>query len=168
MATPPIPEILPPDYVPPPRPRIDDETLENLARLLDDAFPVPGTSLRFGIDPLLGLIPGLGDLISALFGFIIIFAAWDRGLPRVTIARMVANIVIDSGLGTLPLLGDAFDVLWKSNRRNYELLIRSSADRDRRHTWRDWAFLGALAAAVLATVALPLLLLWWLVRWLWP
>ena len=161
------PEILPPDYVPPPRPRLDDETLDNLARLLDDAFPIPGTSLRFGIDPLLGLIPGLGDIISALFGFVILFAAWERRIPRVTIARMMTNILIDTGVGALPLVGDAFDVLWKSNRKNYELLIRSSADLDRRQTWRDWVFLVSLLAMLLATVAVPLILLWWIVRMVW-
>ena len=162
----PEPEIIPP-YHEPPRPaaRIHDATLETVARLLDDVFVIPGTSIRFGLDPLIGLIPGFGDLITGLASFLIIFAGWQRNLPRVTIARMVANVAIDTLVGTVPLLGDAFDAAWKSNRKNLSLLQRSSgAAQLRRHTLADTLFLAIIAAGLLALTAAPLVLLWWLLK----
>src|SRR4051794_13289412 len=116
-----------PQVLPPLRPQsgLSDESLEIVASLLDDFFRIPGTSIRFGLDPLIGLIPGLGDALSGFASFLIVFAAWQRRLPRVTIARMVANIGLDTLVGSIPFLGDAFDAAWKSNRRNVELLKRS-------------------------------------------
>src|ERR1051326_3018820 len=163
----PEPEIIPPYQPPPPRPteRIHDATLETVARLLDDVFVIPGTSIRFGLDPLIGLIPGFGDLVTGLASFLIIFAGWQRNLPRVTIARMFANVAIDTVVGSVPLLGDAFDAAWKSNRKNLSLLQRSSgAAQFRKHTLLDAWFLGAIGLALLTILAIPFLLLWWLLK----
>ena len=95
-----------------------------LTRLLDSAARVPGTSFRFGLDPLLGLIPGLGDVAgAALSGYVVILAS-RLGAPRTVIVRMLTNVAIDTVAGTLPVVGDLFDAGWKSNTRNLALLER--------------------------------------------
>jgi hypothetical protein len=138
---------------------VRDEDLGYLAALLDDMFRIPGTRIRFGLDPVVGLIPGAGDLLMALAASLIIFSGWQRGLARVTLARMVVNLGIDTLLGSVPIAGNIFDVAWKANRRNYRLLQREQGQFARRHTWRDWAFLGLLLSAVAAAALLPIVLL---------
>ncbi|HZQ93307.1 MAG TPA: DUF4112 domain-containing protein [Terriglobales bacterium] len=142
-----------------------DDLLERIVSLLDDGFRLPVVGLRFGIDPLLGLLPGLGDALAAIGSFLVIYAGWRRGLPRVTLVRMLANIAIDSVGGALPVVGDAFDFYWKSNRMNFNLL-QGRAER-RRQSWRDWLFLGILGMILLGLALLPLAVLVVLVRWLW-
>lgn len=96
-----------------------------LTRLLDTAVRVPGTSIRFGLDPILGLVPGLGDVAgAALSGYLVLLAA-RAGASTSTIVRMVINVAIDTVGGTVPVLGDLFDVAWKSNSRNLVLLERT-------------------------------------------
>jgi hypothetical protein len=153
------PEILPPLRSRSVTATITDEQLDQLASLLDDMFQLPGTRIRFGLDAIIGLIPGLGDLITGALSFLILYGAWQRGLPRVTITRMLANVAIDTVVGTVPIFGDAFDVIWKSNRMNYNLLTRSNAGIKRSHTIQDWLFLIVLALGMLALVALPIALL---------
>src|SRR5437588_7010539 len=106
------PEILPPRR--PPRGGLTDEQLDHLAGVLDDIFQIPGTNIRFGLDPIVGLVPGLGDIISGFLSFLIVFAAWQRRLPKIAIMRMVVNIGIDTLVGSIPILGDAFDTAWKA------------------------------------------------------
>lgn len=96
--------------------------LRALARLLDDAFPIPGTNLRVGIDPLLGLVPGLGDAAALGFSAYIIAQAKQLGASPATIGRMTLNAAVDALVGTIPLLGDLFDAAWKANARNLDLL----------------------------------------------
>lgn len=139
---------------------LNDETLSMLASLLDDVFRVPGTSLRFGLDPLIGLVPGIGDLLTSIASFLIIYAGWQRQLPRVTLARMVANIAIDTLVGSIPLFGDAFDAAWKSNRKNLSLLQRSSLNVRRRQDWKDWLFLAGVVLVLLVLAAIPVAVLW--------
>ena len=99
-----------------------------LARLLDSAVGVPGTPIRIGLDAVLGVIPGAGDFAgAALSGYIILTAA-RRGVPREVLWRMLANVAIDTGIGTIPLLGDLFDVAWRSNMRNVDLLERHTTN----------------------------------------
>jgi hypothetical protein len=133
----------------------DDERLDLLAHVLDECFSIPGTSIRFGIDGVIGLIPGLGDILGGLASTIIVLAAWFRGVPYITLLRMLVNIAIEVVIGAVPILGDAFDIVWKANRRNYKLLTRHLAE-PRRHTWRDWCVLCALALAILALLLAPL------------
>ena len=101
-----------------------DETLRSLEILLDEAFRIPFTGIRFGIDGIIGLVPGLGDVLAGLLSLIIPLAAWVRGVPYITLVRMAANLGIGVLVGTIPILGDAFDIAWKPNRRNYRLLQR--------------------------------------------
>lgn len=93
-----------------------------LARLLDSQFRIPGTGIRFGVDSILGLIPGAGDTVTAAMAAYIIFEAWRMGVPKVTIGRMLGNLVIDWVIGSIPLIGDLFDVGFKANIRNVQLL----------------------------------------------
>ena len=142
-----------------------DETLGKIEFLLDEAFRVPGTQIRFGLDGVIGLVPGLGDVLAGVASLVIPLAAWIRGVPYITLVRMAANLGIGVLVGTIPLFGDIFDILWKANRRNYRLLTRHLGG-PRRHTWRDWCFLLVAGAAMALVFALPLLLVLWLLAWL--
>jgi len=113
--------------VPPRTPTTNDPLARArvLARLLDSAAGVPGTGIRFGLDPVLGLIPGLGDVAgAALSGYLVLLGA-RLGAPRAVVARMVLNVGVDALVGAVPVLGDLFDVAWKANTRNLALLDRA-------------------------------------------
>ena len=97
--------------------------LQRLARFMDSALRVPGTSIRFGADSALGLIPGAGDLIGLGISSFSLLEAWRLGAPPRLVARMIGNIAIDAGLGAIPVIGDIFDLLFKSNTRNLKLLL---------------------------------------------
>lgn len=161
----PEPEIIPPRKS---RSGLSDEHLDQLASLLDDMFQIPGTGIRFGLDPIIGLIPGLGDLISGAMSFLIVFAAWQRGLPRITILRMMTNIGIDTLVGTIPIVGDAFDAAWKSNRMNFRLLTESTAaaQHGRSRTFHDWLFFALLLFGAFILIASPIVALAFIVHWL--
>jgi uncharacterized protein DUF4112 len=98
------------------------ERLRALVRVLDNSLRIPGTGYRFGVDALVGLIPGIGDAIGAIFSTFIIFQAARLGAPRAMLVRMMVNVGIDTLVGEVPLLGDLFDVAWKSNIKNLNLL----------------------------------------------
>ena len=138
-----------------------DENLDLLSRVLDTWFRVPGTSIRFGLDGIIGFVPGVGDFLAGAASCIIVLAAFFRGVPLVTIARMVTNLVIEVGVGMVPVLGNLFDIGWRANRRNYHLL-ESSLYGPARDTWRDWMFMGLLALGLIALAMLPFLLLLWI------
>lgn len=95
---------------------------EWLGRLLDDRFRIPGTDIRFGMDSILGLIPGIGDVATFLLSLYPIHVAWREGVPMGALARMVFNVLLDLGVGSVPILGDLFDLIWKSNRKNLDIL----------------------------------------------
>jgi hypothetical protein len=161
-----------PEILPPQKARFQrasglfaDENLDLLSHVLDDWFRVPGTSIRFGLDGIIGLVPGLGDIIGGLASTVIVVAAWVRGVPYITLLRMVVNIGIEVLLGTIPLLGDAFDIAWKANRRNYALIVRH-LEQSRRQTWRDWVFLMLIAVTLAAIFLAPILLILWFLEWL--
>ena len=101
-----------------------DEHLDHIASVLDDMFRIPGTQIRFGLDFLIGWIPGMGDAAAGIASLIIIVAAWRGGAALVTLGRMVTNVVLEALLGTIPVVGDVFHVAWKANRRNYRLWMR--------------------------------------------
>jgi hypothetical protein len=136
----------------------NDENLDLLSHVLDDWFRIPGTSFRFGIDGIVGLIPGVGDILGGLASCIIVLAAWFRGVPTITIARMVVNVGIEVIVGMVPFVGDLFDIAWKANRRNYKLLA-GSLHAQPRSTARDWLFFGVLGAFMLALTMVPVFLM---------
>jgi hypothetical protein len=94
-----------------------------LARLLDTALRIPGTRIRFGVDALLGILPGLGDAIGALVGGYIVWVAVRAGAPRLVVGRMLANVAVDAIVGAVPVAGTIFDVAYKSNHRNAQMLV---------------------------------------------
>jgi len=165
------PEVLPPEQASiHPRSRVAttwfaDENLDLLAHILDDWFRVPGTSIRFGLDGIIGLIPGLGDVLAGLASCIIIIAAWFRGVPYIALVRMVVNLAIDVLVGTIPFIGDAFDIAWKANRRNYALMTRHLR-QPHKHTWKDYVFLLSMAAVLIVIFAIPVVAIAWLLGWL--
>ncbi len=153
---------------------LDLEQLKLLARLMDSAFEIPGLRLRFGLDAILGLLPGIGDLASSFVSLYILQEAQRRGVSRVTLARMSFNTLVDLLVGSIPLLGDAFDVVWKSNQKNVALLIQheSSPEARRRRKIGDWFFLALLIAILMTVLAGSLTLTFFMVsslaRWLSP
>ena len=123
-----------------------------LARLLDQAFRVPGTSWRFGLDPLIGLIPGAGDLLGAALGMYGVWLAGQLGAPSSVIGRMLVNLFIDTAVGSIPVAGDLFDFGFKANTRNHALLEAWLANpRGSRRSSR--AFLVLLAVVLFALLA---------------
>jgi hypothetical protein len=100
------------------------DRLRSLSRILDTAVGIPGTRYRFGLDSVVGLVPGIGDAIGAIFSLYIIFQAARMGVPKATLVRMIGNVGVDTIIGEIPLLGDLFDVGFKSNVRNFSLIER--------------------------------------------
>lgn len=96
--------------------------LRLISHLLDNSIPIPGTNQRIGIDPILGLLPGAGDIVGSALSTYIVFEAARFGLPRETLVRMVGNILFETFTGTVPILGDVVDATWKANMRNLALL----------------------------------------------
>ena len=106
--------------------------LDALATLLDTAFLLPGTNIRFGLDALIGLVPVIGDAVTTLISLYIVREARALGVSRFVIARMLANVAIDGMVGAVPFVGDMFDVAWRANRRNIALLRNALAGEFRR------------------------------------
>ena len=104
------------------------QRLEAIAKVMDGIFVLPGTNIRVGLDPLLGLMPVIGDLAASLVSAYLIWEAHKLGAPKTLLARMVGNMVIDTVTGSIPVFGDAFDVLFRSNMKNMALLRRYVED----------------------------------------
>jgi hypothetical protein len=135
-----------------------------LARLLDDAIPIPGTSYRIGIDPLLGLVPGIGDALGALLSTWLLLVASRLGAPPAVLARMGLNVAIDALVGVVPLAGDLFDAGWKANARNLRL-VEDWLERPAPTRRTSGALVLGLALATLAAVAAILFAAWRLLAW---
>lgn len=136
-----------------------------VAWLLDDVIRIPGTNLRFGIDPLLGLLPGGGDLAGGVLSGYIILAAARAGAPSSVLVRMGLNVVVDAVVGTVPLLGDLFDAGYKANRRNAALLqryVEAPAPVGRSNRAVLVLVLTALGLVLIGAAALGILLIRWL------
>ncbi len=140
-----------------------DEELNVIATWLDDRFVIPGTRIRFGLDAIIGWIPGIGDALAALASIFIVFSAWKRGVARVTLMRMVLNLAIEDALGAIPFVGDMAHIAWKANRRNYNLLVRDP-QQHRSHTWHDWLFVICACLILAILFAAPVALLFYLFR----
>ncbi len=137
--------------------------LRSWAVLLDSAFRVPGTRVTFGLDPILGLVPGAGDLATPVFAAIVLLHAVRLRVPRVVQLRMLINAAIDLGIGAIPLAGDLFDVGWKANVRNLALLERHARPGVPART-ADRVFV-TFVLGVLAVVAVtPMVVVYFVVR----
>jgi hypothetical protein len=134
-----------------------------MSRLLDSAFEIPGTSYRVGLDPVIGLVPWVGDLVSPLFTIALLWQAREMALPRVVQLRMVINVAIDALVGVIPVAGDLFDFAWKANDLNMALLERH-AGTARRASVGDWLFVAGIIVLLLVIAAAPFVMLVWLVN----
>jgi hypothetical protein len=153
------PEVLPKDPSPRPSPRGEeggrepDPWVEKLAWLMDRSIPIG--RWQIGLDGIIGLVPGLGDLVGALISGVIVAAAIRSGVPRSAIARMLANVGIEALVGIVPFLGDLFDMGFKANTRNVEIF--REALRGRRDRKKDSLFVAGVVLALAAIVAIPVI-----------
>jgi hypothetical protein len=138
------------------------EALRRLQYLLDNAFRIPGTNLRFGWDPIVGLVPWLGDVLTALYSLTLLVNAHQLRVPRLIQIRMLVNTAIDVLVGLIPVVGDVSDVFWKSNAKNFALLERHAGGLTR-PSRGDWLFVTGIIGAVLATALTPVALMFWLI-----
>jgi hypothetical protein len=125
-------EILLPGERSAPAPAEMVERLDQISKLLDTAFVIPGTNIRFGVDSLIGLIPFVGDAISTAMSSWLIYEANRLGISRIALARMIGNVAVDGIIGAIPIVGDAFDVAFRANRRNMKILRDQLAKKQRR------------------------------------
>ena len=135
-------------------------SVRRLADWMDEAIRIGPISV--GIDGILGLIPGFGDLLSSFVSFYIVYQASLAGAPRALLARMMSNIAIDTMLGAVPFLGDLFDFVWKANTKNVRLLDEWAAGRHR--TEHDWLYVITAIVSVIAAVAIPVVVLIVIIR----
>jgi hypothetical protein len=161
--------IMPGDRRPNPATREEiQRTAELLAQLTDNLFRLPG-GFRVGLDPIIGLFPVVGDLVSAVVSLYVMQAARQLELPRSTVARMGLNVAIDYLVGSIPIVGNLFDFWWKANHRNVQILQRAlaSPERERRNKLTDWLFIGgvllALVAVFIGSLAIAVLIAQWVI-----
>ena len=127
-------------------------------RWLDEAVRVPGTNISIGLDGIIGFfLPGAGDALTAVGSLSLLFLALRSGVPKVVLARMVWNIAVDALLGAVPLIGDLFDVAWKANRKNLDLIEHYKGDPTAEPGAGDYALVGIGVALVVLSIALPLI-----------
>lgn len=129
-----------------------EESLDQLSRWMDGLFRIPGVGWRFGLDAIVGLIPGVGDTLTTVISFYVLASAVRYRVPKITLLRMGMNIGIDYLFGAIPFVGDLFDAAWKSNTKNVELLRRSatvSKEEARRGRLSDWLFVILIMLALL-------------------
>lgn len=134
----------------------EDPFIALIARLMDSAFVIPGTNIRFGLDPIIGLLPGIGDGATALTSLMLFLKAAGQGVPKIVLAHMALNIVLNTSLGAVPVAGDAFSFWFKSNDRNYELL-RKHASVPNASTKADWTFVIALVGGLALVMVLTII-----------
>lgn len=135
------------------------DRLRSISRLLDNAVSIPGTNYGVGIDPLLGLLPGGGDFISSIVSGYMVVEAARLGLPRESLVRMVTNLILDTLAGTVPVVGDLFDVAWKANARNMELIeshMQSPRESKKADKWFVFLLLAGLGLVVVGAATLSI------------
>jgi hypothetical protein len=125
----------------------EDPFIAFVTRWMDEIFVIPGTKIRFGLDPLVSLLPGFGAWASALVSLVLIVLCSRRRVPRIVLAHMGVNVLINAALDALPVVGDALSIFYRSNSKNYELLLKH-AGTSKHSTRADWVFLIALLSIV--------------------
>ena len=120
-----------------------------LADLLDQRFTIPGTSIRIGLDPIISLIPGIGDAVANIAGSAILLIGVQLGLPRIVLLRMGMNIAVNTALGLIPVVGDIVSIWFRSNVKNVELLEKYAGSERQPSTAKDWLFVIAVIGALL-------------------
>jgi hypothetical protein len=145
--------------------RASERRIGRVTRLLDEAIGVPGTPIKVGLDPVIGVIPVVGDAVAAGVGAWVIAEAANFGVPRIVLGRMVLNLLVDLGIGAIPLLGDVYDLFFRSNTRNLELFRRHALDPDA-STRGERAFFGGLLLLLVGILWLAFVALGALIDWL--
>ena len=135
-----------------------------VALFMDNLIRVPGTQFRIGLDPIIGLIPGIGDTGAAMVSAMALVQAARLGLPKIVLARMATNILVNQVVGVVPVFGDAFSVWFKSNARNYELIKKFSTGARRTATRSDWVFVVGVLAALVVIICTGIVLSLWLLQ----
>jgi hypothetical protein len=138
-----------------------------LADLLDQRFTIPGTSIRFGLDPVLGLIPGIGDAIANLAGSAILLIAAQYRLPKIVLLRMGLNVAFNALIGAIPVVGDIFSIWFRSNVKNAQLLERYVSAERQTPSAGDWVFVLAVILGIVLLLIAILVVLVWLVKQVW-
>jgi hypothetical protein len=138
--------------------------LRRVAELMDSAFVLPGTAYRIGLDPIIGLVPWIGDLVSPLFTVALLWQARDLRIPKVVLGRMMFNAAVDAIIGAIPFAGDLFDFGWKANLRNMALLERHAYE-EHPASLGDWALVLAMIVIVIVLAAVPFVIAGWLISW---
>lgn len=132
---------------------------DSLTRWLDDVVRIPGTQIGIGLDPVLGfLVPGLGDAATGVVSLGLLFLAIRTRVPRVVLGRMLLNLLIDALVGAVPLVGDVFDVTWRANRKNLELIKRHGGSTAEPVQTSDYLLVVSGMFVVLLAVALPIVI----------
>ena len=139
--------------------------LELLTRALDGLFRIPGTRIRFGLDGIVGLVPGVGDALTSVASFALLVAGVRYGVPKIVVLRMGLNLALDYVVGSIPLLGDLFDVAWKSNEKNLALLQANAGLRQ--GGAGDYVFVFGILAALVALLVASAAFALWLLATLW-
>jgi hypothetical protein len=140
--------------------------LRRWATLLDSRFRIPGTNIRFGLDPILSLVPGLGDLASPVFTAALLAQVFRQRVPRIVVVRMLLNALIDAAIGAIPIAGQLGDIFFRANVRNLALLERH-ADPTRPPDRGDYVFVMAVLVAFGFVVAIPVIVAIWLASLFW-
>lgn len=141
--------------------------LRRYAVLLDKAFRIPGTNIRFGLDPILGLVPGVGDLASPLFGVLVMLEGLRQRVPRIILLRMAVNALLDAIIGAIPLVGIAGDVFFRANTRNLALLEKHAVPGGRAPTKGDYWFVWSVLAGLILAMLFVLVFAIWLFAKAW-
>ena len=137
-----------------------------LADLLDQRFTIPGTSIRVGLDPIVGLIPGIGDALANIAGSAILIIAVQLNIPKIVLTRMGLNIAANALIGAIPVFGAIFSIWFRSNAKNADLLERYAASERRRAGLADWLFVAGIISAVLLVGFGIIVALVWVIGWL--
>jgi Domain of unknown function (DUF4112) len=125
-----------------------ERRIGRVTHVLDELVSVPGTPIKVGLDPIIGVIPIAGDAVAALLGLWVILEASRFGIPRVVLWRMIANLVVDLGIGAIPLIGDVYDLLFRSNTRNLALFRRHALDPGASTRGEQGFFIGLVVLAI--------------------
>ncbi len=141
--------------------------LQRYAVLLDKAFRIPGTNIRFGVDPIVGLIPGLGDLASPIFAGLLMVEGARLKVPKIILMRMLVNALTDAVIGAIPFVGMVGDIFFRANTKNLALLERHAVAGGRPATRADYGFVWTMLAALVVGIILIIVLTIWLFSKVW-
>lgn len=124
-----------------------DPFIELVTKIMDEIFVIPGTKIRFGLDPIISLLPGFGASASAVVSLVLIALCSRRGVPRIVLTRMGLNVLINAALDAVPVVGDTLSIFYRSNSKNYELLLKHAGTK-KASTKGDWIFLWVLLGSI--------------------